>query len=130
MATSSIERLDSKGRIVIPAGFRNFLRLKYGSQVLLSLDGENAQLTITPASEKQLTVMKIGISDKPGSLAKIAKALADAGVDLISTESHSMSRGKSAEWQVTCSSISEKNLATVKKAVLKSGATTFAAQKL
>jgi len=130
VATSSIERLDSKGRIVIPVGFRDFLRLKSSSQVLVSLDGERAQLIITPATEKQLTVMKIGISDKPGSLAKIAKALADVGVDLISTESHSMSRGKSAEWQITCSPISEKNLATVRKSILKSGANTFTAQNL
>lgn len=130
MATSELEKLDSKGRIVIPAGFRNFLRLKPGSQVLVNLDEEKLQLTITPSSEKKLTIMKIGLSDKPGSLAKVAQALANADVDLVSTESRSTSRGKSAEWRVTAAALPAKSLETVRKTVLKSGATTFTAKNL
>ena len=130
MATSEVEKLDSKGRIVIPSGFRDFLRLKPGSQVLVNLDEEKMQLAITPSSEKKLTIMKMELSDKPGSLAKVAQALADAGVDLVSTESRSTSRGNSAEWRVTCTLPPTKSLESIKKSLLKSGATTFTAKNL
>ena len=123
MSSSEVMRLDSKGRVIIPAGFRDFLRLKPDSEVLLSLDEENARLVLTPTSEKKLTSIKIAISDKPGSLARIAKVLADEGVDLISSESRSLSRGKSAEWRVTCSADSLKNANSLKKKLSKAGAT-------
>ena len=127
--TSQVGKLDTKGRLMIPGGFRGYLRLKPGSEVLVNLDPEKARIVITPTSEKQLTLIKIGLSDKPGSLAKIAKALADAGIDLVSTESRSTSRGQSAEWLVTCSSSSIRDLNAIKKAALRAGATNFAAKR-
>jgi len=36
----------------------------------------------------------------PGALAKAAKILAEQGVDLLSSESRTLRRGKSAEWVV------------------------------
>ncbi|MBI5176645.1 hypothetical protein HY995_01000 [Candidatus Micrarchaeota archaeon] len=130
MSSSQIVRLDSKGRIVIPSGFRNFLRLKPDSEVLVTLDSEGGRLTITPAGEKKLVRLVIGISDAPGSLANAAKVLADSGVDLVSSESRSVARGKSAEWRVTCSADSVKDLNSLKKKLVAAGITSFSTKKL
>ncbi|MBI3587971.1 hypothetical protein HY095_02145 [Candidatus Micrarchaeota archaeon] len=130
MSSSQIVRLDSKGRTVIPSGFRNFLRLKPDSEVLVTLDSEGGRLTITPAGEKKLVRLVIGISDAPGSLANAAKVLADSGVDLVSSESRSVARGKSAEWRVTCSADSVKDLNSLKKKLVAAGITSFSTKKL
>lgn len=130
MSSSEIVRVDSKGRIIIPAGFRRYLRLKPDSEVLVNLDVENSQLTITPSAELKLVSMKIGISDTPGSLAKIAKALADEGVDLVSSESRSVARGKSAEWRVTCSAESVKDIGAIKKKLMVAGAISFQVKRI
>ncbi|MFH1095832.1 MAG: hypothetical protein V1728_06455, partial [Candidatus Micrarchaeota archaeon] len=100
MASSEIAKLDSKGRILIPSSFRSALRLGIDSEVLMHLDELNAAITLTPANERGLVSMTIGLSDAPGSLARMAKVLADAGVDLVSSESRSVHRGQNAEWRV------------------------------
>ena len=130
MSSSEVVRLDSKGRLMIPSGFRNFLRLKPGSEVIIALDSGKAQLLISPAGEKKLVLMRIGLSDSPGSLAKVAKLLSDSGVDLISTESRSVERGKSAEWSVTCSAGSAGNAASLRKKLFAAGATSSSAKRL
>ncbi len=130
MSSSEIGRLDSKGRLIIPSGLRGYLRLKPGSQVLVSLDEERFQIIITPTSEKKLVLMKIGLSDGPGSLAAAAKVLAAEGVDLVSTESRSLSRGKTAEWSAVCSAGSARGLVSIRKKLLKAGATSFSTRPL
>ena len=130
VASSEIVKIDAKGRLLVPSGFRDFLRLKEGSETIVSIDDEKARLLVTPTGEATLISMKIGIGDAPGSLARVAKALADEGVDLVSTESRSVARGKSAEWRVLCSAKSVKSLEKARKAVLKAGASSFSAEKL
>ena len=130
MSSSEAARLDGKGRLLIPSGYRDFLRLKEGSEVLISLDEENVRLLLAPTGESTLISMKIGIGDAPGSLARVAKALAEEGVDLVSTESRSVARGESAEWRVLCSAKSVKSLDAVRRRVLAAGATGFSAKKV
>ncbi len=130
MSSSEAARLDAKGRLLVPSGYRDFLRLKEGSEVLISLDAENGRLLVAPTGEAKLLSMKIGIGDAPGSLARVATALADEGVDLVSSESRSVARGQSAEWRVLCSAKSVKSLGAVRKRVLKAGATNFSAEKV
>ncbi|OIO27164.1 hypothetical protein AUJ14_00135 [Candidatus Micrarchaeota archaeon CG1_02_55_22] len=125
MATAEPAKLDGKGRVLIPSGMREYLRLKPDSTLLVSLDDANGRIIITPTGEKKLAHLIIGISDKPGSLARAAKTLADHGVDLITTESRSLSRGASAEWRVTCSADSLRDVTALKKALLANGATRF-----
>jgi len=111
--------------LLIPSAMREYLRLRPDSTLLLSLDNVGNRIVITPTNEKKLAFLTIGIPDKPGSLARAAKTLADHGVDLITTESRSLSRGASAEWRVTCSADSLRDVTALKKALLANGATRF-----
>lgn len=130
MGKTEIARIDSKGRLQISSGYRDFLGLKPGSEVLVSLDDENNVIILTPSAEKSLVKLKIGISDAPGSLAKMASLLAKNGVDLVATESRSISRGKNAEWRVTCSADSVRDLKSLKKRILDAGAKSFSSKKI
>lgn len=127
---SEISKLDSKGRLQIPSSFREFLILKPSSPLLVSLDEQNARLVLTPTSEKKLVIIKIEISDKPGSLAAAASALSKEGVDLVSSESHSMASGKSAEWKVICGASSVKDPHSIRKRLLSAGAKSVSIKRL
>ncbi len=130
MASSEIAKLDSKGRILIPASFRAALRLGEDSEVLAHLDEMNAAITLTPVGGQGLVSMTIGLSDAPGSLARTAKVLADEGVDLVSSESRSMHRGQNAEWRVLASADSLGDLARLKRRLMDAGATSFSSKKV
>lgn len=108
---NSIIRLDTRGRLVIPNEFREALDLKEGDNILLSLDSKTNTINISPlyGEEEYLIKMEIKFGDKPGSLAKIATALAELKVDLIMTESKSYERGTKARWDIIAD-ISKSNL--------------------
>ncbi|MEK6843288.1 MAG: ACT domain-containing protein [Candidatus Micrarchaeota archaeon] len=122
MGKSEISKVDSKGRLQIPSSFRQTLRIKEDSEVLVNLDEANQRLILTNATEKSLLMIIISMSDAPGSLARMAKVMAENGVDLVSTESRSISRGKEAEWQVICEPSSIQDKEKLKKKLLKEGA--------
>ncbi len=96
-------KLDSKGRIVLPASFRSALSLNENDYAYVALNEDNNTVVISTQSKEKLFELKIQLSDSPGSLAKMAKVLSDYSVDLVSTESHSLERTKSAVWRITCS---------------------------
>ena len=68
----------------------------------MSLDTKTNTLTISPIYGKADNLIKIEIEfdDKPGSLAKLAEALAKINIDLIMTESKSFQRGSKARWYI------------------------------
>lgn len=96
-------KLDSKGRIVLPASFRNSLSLNENDYAYAALNEDNGTIVISTQPKEKLFELKIQLSDSPGALAKLATILSQQQVDLISTESHSLERTKSAVWRVTCS---------------------------
>jgi len=130
MSRTEIAKVDSKGRLQLPSSLREFLNLKPGSDVLLSLDEPGQRLILTPSSEKALVSIRIAIGDSPGSLAKMAQVLASSGGDLVSSQSRSLSRGRAAEWQVVCSANSVSDHAKLKKKFISAGALSVSFSKL
>lgn len=119
MPSKHFANLDSKGRIVIPQSVRDSLGIKTGEKLLVSSGASS--IIIEPAHEKKLLHLEIGLSDKPGSLAIAASALAKIKVDLVSTNSRSSQRGEAALWSVECNP-GKTNLAQIKSALSKAGA--------
>ena len=95
-------KVDSKGRIVLPLGFRTTLGIKEGDYIFASIDEVNSAIIVSPLTEKKPFVMDIVMADKPGTLAKLATVLAENKVDLISSRTHSLIRQKEAAWHVIC----------------------------
>ena len=95
--------MDEKGRLIIPAAFREVLNIKENSNVLLILNSEKSTLTILPfaAAGDSLCRMTVALSDAPGSLSRLLLLLAKAGVDLVQSESIASDRGRSAQWRAT-----------------------------
>ena len=102
MRMTEIVRVDSRGRITMPSSIRDAVRLAEGMYVMLIADLDKKEIRIAPFAdpEAKLVELSITFSDSPGALAKSASILADQGVDLLSSESRTLRRGKSAEWVV------------------------------
>ncbi len=102
MRMTEIVRVDSRGRITMPSSIREAVRLAEGMYVMLIADLDKKEVRITPFAdpEAKLVELSITFSDVPGALAKSANILAEQDVDLLSSESRTLRRGKSAEWVV------------------------------
>ena len=102
MRMTEIVRVDSRGRITMPSSIREAVRLSEGMYVMLIADLDQKDIWITPFAdpEAKLVELNIAFSDIPGALAKAANILAKQGVDLLSSESRTLRRGRSAEWVV------------------------------
>ncbi|MEM3733025.1 MAG: AbrB family transcriptional regulator [Candidatus Bathyarchaeia archaeon] len=100
MKLAKIVRLDSKGRILIPSSVRIGLGLSKGMYLMIYADLNEKEIRLTPFADPKakLVNFKITILDTPGALAKVALILAKYGVDLLSSESRTLQRGKIAEW--------------------------------
>jgi AbrB family looped-hinge helix DNA binding protein len=102
MRMTEIVRVDSRGRITMPSSIREAVRLSEGMYVMLIADLDEKEVKIAPFADPEAKLIELSItfSDIPGVLAKAAGILADQGVDLLSSESRTLRRGKSAEWVV------------------------------
>jgi AbrB family looped-hinge helix DNA binding protein len=102
MRMTEIVRVDSRGRITMPSSIREAVKLSEGMYVMLIADLDKKEVRIAPFAdpEAKLVELSITFSDIPGALAKAASILATQGVDLLSSESRTLRRGKSAEWIV------------------------------
>lgn len=121
---SSIVRMDTRGRLVIPTEFRQRLNLEEGDEVLISLDSETDTLTISPTYGKPINLVRINIefSDTPGCLARIAYKIAELKIDLIKTESKSSQRGKKARWDIIADiSKTDMSFGQIRQKILQSG---------
>jgi len=65
-------------------------------------DLEKREIRILPFAdpEADLREIQITLTDKPGSLAKAATILAENNIDLLTSQSRTLRRGRSAEWFV------------------------------
>ena len=86
----------------MPSSLREAVKLSEGMYVMLIADLDEKEVRIVPFAdpEAKLIEFHITFSDMPGALAKAATILARQGVDLLSSESRTLRRGKSAEWVV------------------------------
>ena len=102
MRMTEVVRVDSRGRVTMPSSIRDAVRLSEGMYVILVADLDKREIRIVPFAdpEAKLVEFRITFGDVPGALAKAAEAMANQGVDLLSSESRTLRRGESAEWIV------------------------------
>ncbi len=100
MRVVEIVRVDARGRITMPTSLRETIGIAEGMHVMLIGDLEKLEVRLLPFAdpEADLYELHITLTDKPGSLAEMAAFLAENKIDLLSSQSRTLRRGKSAEW--------------------------------
>lgn len=120
-----IVRVDSKGRITVPLRVREELGLQSGTYVTVKLEREEkrASISLFAGPDAHLVELHLKIPDRPGALARAAKVLGDANLDLMMSSSRTIKKGDLAEWIVVAdASQSGVPLEEVKKKILESRA--------
>lgn len=100
MRVVEIVRVDTRGRITLPSSLRDTFSIAEGMQVMLIGDLERYEIRILPFAdpEAELVEMQLTLIDKPGSLAEVAAILAEHKIDLLTSQSRTLRRGRTAEW--------------------------------
>ncbi len=100
MRNTNITKLDSKGRILIPIHIRKMMNADDGMEMVIIPDNERHQARILPLTREKTAEFKIFMNDMPGSLAGVANTFSDYNVDIIMSQSRSITKGKLAEWDI------------------------------
>jgi AbrB family looped-hinge helix DNA binding protein len=97
-----IVRVDSKGRVTIPARMREDLGMQEGTYAVVKLERNDRSLMISlfAGSKARLVEMRLKIPDRPGALARAAKTLSELNLDLMMSSSRTLKKGDAAEWIV------------------------------
>ena len=99
MRGANVARLDSKGRILIPAHVRKNLKVKNGTEVILVPDHEKNELRMLPLVKGKSAKLRFVLTDLPDSLASIASLLDMNNINIIASESRSLSKNLT-EWDI------------------------------
>jgi len=116
-----IVRVDSKGRITIPARMREELELQEGTYAVVRFDRESKQINVSlfAGAKAKLVELKLKMSDRPGALARAARTLSELNLDLMTSSSRTIKKGDLAEWIVIADiSQSNKSLEEIKSKIL------------
>ncbi|NHJ47548.1 MAG: ACT domain-containing protein [Asgard group archaeon] len=100
MRVVEIVRVDTRGRITLPSSLRDSFGVVEGMHVMLIGELDKYEIRILPFADPEAELIEIQITmiDKPGSLAEVAKILADHKIDLLTSQSRTLRRGRTAEW--------------------------------
>lgn len=93
----NVVKVDSKGRIIIPFHIRDYLGLNEGTELLI-INDEKRELRVLPLLENASGIT-VTMTDVPGSLSSILNVLAKNSVDIITSLSKTLQKGKAAQWE-------------------------------
>lgn len=93
----NIVKVDSKGRIIVPFHIRDYLGLREGTEMLV-INNEKRELRILPLLENASEVSVI-MDDVPGALSAVLEVVSKNSVDIITSLSKTLEKGKTAQWE-------------------------------
>lgn len=87
MSIEETVKVDSKGRITIPAAVRELFDIREGMYLLMIADRNSREIKLVPLPvNAKLVKLRITVADRVGVLAEITNYLAERYVDIVSTK--------------------------------------------
>lgn len=101
MPKTYLIKIDDRGRILIPQAVRGMMGLRPLSETVGTYDSDKNLFMLMPLRQGGNFVrITFKISDRPGSLAKVANSIASLGINLVATSSTTIIPAKLAEWEI------------------------------
>ena len=94
----SVVKLDSKGRILIPASFRKKLRIRSDTELVLMQGDRKNEVRMMPLSDQTAAKCKILLSNGPGNLTNVMEVLDMLNVGVLMSESRNLMGNGTSEW--------------------------------
>jgi AbrB family looped-hinge helix DNA binding protein len=80
-------KVDSKGRITIPASIRELFNIREGMYLLMVADKNTREIKLVPLPiAAKLVRIRVLIEDRVGVLAELTNFLANLSIDIVSTK--------------------------------------------
>lgn len=115
----NIVKIDSKGRLIVPSHIRDYIGLKEGAELIVASNGRK-ELRIFPLIAGSTARLHITASDGPVSLSRILDIVFRGNLDILTSISRSIDRGKTMEWTAIVDTSACKSMKKVEKSLRKS----------
>ncbi|MGC8983101.1 MAG: AbrB/MazE/SpoVT family DNA-binding domain-containing protein [Desulfurococcaceae archaeon] len=87
MSIEETVKVDSKGRVTIPAAIRELFDIREGMYLLMVADRNHREIKLIPLPiTAKLVKLRIIVEDRIGVLAELTNTLASHGIDIVSTK--------------------------------------------
>lgn len=87
MSIEETVKVDSKGRITIPAAIRELFDIREGMYLLMIADRNSKEIKLVPLPvAARLVKLSVVLEDRVGVLAELTNFLASRNIDIISTK--------------------------------------------
>ncbi|MCC6034550.1 MAG: AbrB/MazE/SpoVT family DNA-binding domain-containing protein [Desulfurococcaceae archaeon] len=87
MSIEETVKVDSKGRITIPASIRDLFNIREGMYLLMIADRNSKEIKLVPLPiAAKLMRIRVLIEDRVGVLAELTNFLAGRNIDIVSTK--------------------------------------------
>jgi AbrB family looped-hinge helix DNA binding protein len=98
MDSPHVVKVDSKGRVLIPAGIRSGMDIDEGTRIIMVPDGNNGHLRMTPIVKSRTAEVKLRL-EALSSMAAVAEALSTNSFSVILSESRRVD-DRLTEWKM------------------------------
>ncbi|MEM4717139.1 MAG: ACT domain-containing protein [Desulfurococcaceae archaeon] len=118
MSIEETVKVDSKGRVTIPAAIRELFNIREGMYLLMVADKNTKEIKLVPLPiSAQLVKIRLVVEDRTGVLADITRFLATLNIDIVSTKCIVLKREELGECEmiVDVSRSSVGDLPTIEK---------------
>lgn len=118
MSIEDTVKVDSKGRVTIPAAIRELFNIREGMYLLMVADRNTKEIKLVPLPiSAQLAKIRLIVEDRTGVLADITRFLATLNIDIVSTKCIVLKREELGECEmiVDVSRSSTGDLVTIEK---------------
>ncbi|MBN2331358.1 MAG: hypothetical protein JXC85_06085 [Candidatus Aenigmarchaeota archaeon] len=94
----SVVKLDSKGRILIPASFRKKLGIGADTELVLMHGERDDEVRILPISDQAAAKCTVMLNNGPGNLTNVMEVLDMLNVGVLLSESRNLAGNGMSEW--------------------------------
>ncbi len=94
----SFTKVDSKGRVLIPAFIRKRMKIGTGAELVMSMGAGESHVTAIPLAGGGTAECRMALSNAPGRLSGVMELLDSLNVGVVMSQSRNLTGNGTSEW--------------------------------